>query len=131
MLFNHLALNKDYIFQMYKIRRRMKTGLMGNLAKMNYLKILWEDEVPKLQFSYAQKNKKKEHSEIIRLLTAIDRDVRDSFLTRYLARCKLTNALAFFQWRCMTLVDTEFEYMIDLNRKVFDDRIKSLINNIE
>ena len=98
---------------------------------MNYLQILWENELPKLQFSYIQKNKKKEHSEIIRLLTAIDRDVRDSFLSRYLARCKLTNALAFFQWRCITLVDTEFEHMIDLNRGIFYARIQSLINNIE
>ena len=120
----------------------MKDGLHSNRAKMNYLQILWEDEVPKLQYSYISKNKKKEHNEIIRLLTAIDRDVRDSFLSRYLARCKLTNALAFFQWRCMTLIDTEFEHMIspsgpvkqtmiDYNKGIFYARVQSLINNIE
>ena len=109
----------------------MKDGLQSNRAKMNYLQILWETEVPKLQYSYIQKNKKKEHNEIIRLLTAMDRDVRDSFLSRYLARCKLTNALAFFQWRCMTLVDSEFDHMIDLNKGIFYTRIESLISNIE
>lgn len=81
---------------MYKIKAGLTYGLKSNRAKMNYLQILWEDELPKLQYSYIVKNKKKEHSEIIRLLTAIDRDVRDAFLSRYLARCKLTNALAFF-----------------------------------
>ena len=56
------------------------------------------------------------------------------FLSRYLARCKLTNALAFFQWRCMTLVDTDFEYMIDANKgpkEMFYFRIECLIRNIE
>ena len=108
---------------MYKIQARLKDGLQSNRAKMNYLQILWENEVQKLIFSYAQKNKKKEHNEIIRLLTEIDRDVRDSFLNRYLARCKLTNALAFFQWRGVTLEDTEYEHMIDLNKGIFYTRI--------
>ena len=50
------------------------------------------------------------------------------FLSRYLARCKLLNALAFFQWRYKIAKD---EKSADLNRSVFYSRIESLIRNIE
>ena len=50
----------------------------------------------KLRYQYMLKNKKKEHSNLIAQLSSIPIAFRDGFLQRYLARCKLTNALAFF-----------------------------------
>ena len=47
---------------------------------------------------------------------------------RYLARCKLTNALVFFQWRFMTLEDQEGKQK---NKEMFYQRIDGMIKNLE
>jgi len=40
-------------------------------------------------------------------MSSIKTEDRDRILIRYLARCKVTNALAFFQWRFLVLDDAE------------------------
>ena len=45
---------------------------MGNRAKLNYLKLIWEEQKDKLSFQYIQKNKKKEYNQIIGDLAGID-----------------------------------------------------------
>ena len=60
-------------------------------------------------------------------ISDIKREYRDHFLIRYIARCKLANALAFFQWRCMTLEDPA---EVERNKVMFDLRVRALINNI-
>ena len=90
-----------------KIEKNMLYGSESNRAKMNVLQITWEEQMEKLTFQYIQKNKKKEHSAIIGQLSAINVETRDKFLSRYLARCKLLNALAFFQWRYSTAKSQE------------------------
>ena len=60
-------------------------------------------------------------------ISDIKRDYRDHFLIRYIARCKLANALAFFQWRCMTVEDPA---EVENNKEIFYSRVRSLINNI-
>ena len=81
-----------------KIQARLHDGINGNRAKLNYLQIIWKNQCEKLVFDYAKKNKKKgEYNNIIAQISDIETGpIRDSFLNRYLARCKLTNALAFF-----------------------------------
>ena len=83
----------------------------------------------KLRFDYIKKNAKKkgEYSQIISALTGIRTPYRDHFLIRYIARCKLANALAFFQWRCLTLEDPE---SIEKNKEIFYKVVQRLINNI-
>ena len=63
---------------------------------LSVLQIQWDAAVEKVKYQYIIKNKKKEHSHIIGQLSSIKIEVRDLVLKRYLARCKLSNALAFF-----------------------------------
>ena len=72
----------------------------------------------KLRFSYIQKNKKKEYSNFIGALGVIPRDTRDKLLIKYIAQCKLTHALAFFQWRYSKLKDSNPE-MAQHNKEIF------------
>ena len=81
---------------MYKIQARLQDGITSNRAKMNYMQIIWHDQFDKLLYSYIAKNKKKEHSNMIRMLSDIKPETRDKFLLKYIARCKLTHALCFF-----------------------------------
>lgn len=92
-----------------KMVRTLEDGIKSNRAKINYMQIIWEPQVEKLRFDYIKKNAKKkgEYTQMISALTGIRTEYRDGFLIRYIARCKLANALAFFQWRCLTLEDPE------------------------
>jgi hypothetical protein len=49
-------------------------------------------------------------------------------LHRYLARCKMVNALAFFQWRCRTLEDPA---AVARNKEIFYSRVDYLIRSLE
>ena len=100
--FNFLEVVRKRARLLGKIEKNMLYGSESNRAKMNVLQITWEKQMEMLTFQYIQKNKKKEHSGIIGQLSAINVETRDKFLSRYLARCKLLNALAFFQWRYST-----------------------------
>lgn len=95
-LFNVLALVNKRTNIMHRVQARLLDGVVGNRAKLNYLKLIWEEQKDKLCFQYIQKNKKKEYNQIIGDISGIDMSVRDAFLTRYLSRCKLTHSLAFF-----------------------------------
>ena len=86
----------NFVKIMYKIQDRIRGSIELNRAKISYLKIAWDDAVQKLIGSYAAKNKKKEWSHLISQIGTISRNKRDRILTRYLARCKLSNCLAFF-----------------------------------
>ena len=50
---------------MHRVQARLKDGVVGNRAKMNYLKLIWEEQKDKLCFQFIQKNKKKEYNQII------------------------------------------------------------------
>lgn len=102
LLFNLSVLIRKRAGLLQKIERNMIYGAEGNRAKLNVLQIMWEKQMEILTFQYIQKNKKKEHSALIGQLSGINIETRDKFLSRYLARCKLLNALAFFQWRYST-----------------------------
>ena len=57
-------------------------------------------------------------------------------MKRYLARCKLTSALAFFQWRCRTAPHADCHrcdegVCFDKNKHIFDQRVTFLIKCIE
>jgi hypothetical protein len=69
--------------------------------------LIWEEALQKLIFDYAKKNSKKkgEYSQVISLLNSITYEARDRFLKKYIGRCKVTHALAFFQWRCRTALE--------------------------
>ena len=106
----------------------MRDIMQMNRAKMNYLQILWDDTVAKLTYQYASKNKKKEFTQFIAQLNSIKVKDRDRLLTRYLSRCKIANALAFFQWRCIVLDEGEKR---DRNRKIFYQRIDFLTKGLD
>lgn len=53
---------------------------------------------------------------------------RDRFLKRYISRCKITSALAFFQWRCRTATDDD---MYEKNKEIFYSRIENLVTCLE
>ena len=126
--FNFFDATKKSIDLWHKIEKRMLYGSESNRAKMNVLQIMWEEQMEKLTFQYIQKNKKKEHSAIIGQLSAINIETRDKFLSRYLARCKLLNALAFFQWRYYIATSEE---SAEQNKSIFYSRIENLVKNIE
>ena len=110
MLFQFRQLvQKTYHLLKTKMVRSLEEGIKSNRAKINYMQIIWDTQIEKLRFDYIKKNAKKkgEYSEMISALTGIRTQYRDGFLIRYIARCKLANALAFFQWRCLTLEDPE------------------------
>ena len=65
---------------------------------------------------------------MINLLNNITQEARDRFLKKYIGRCKVTHALAFFQWRCRTVCIQE---SIDANREIFYQRIAHLVNCFE
>ena len=130
MLFHFRQLvQKTYHLLKTKMVRGLEEGIKSNRAKINYMQIIWETQLEKLRFDYIKKNAKKkgEYSQMISALTGIRTGYRDRFLIRYIARCKLANALAFFQWRCLTLEDPE---EVEKNKKIFEFRVQSLINNI-
>ena len=54
------------------VEARLRAGVARNRAKLNYLKLLWEEQKDKLCFQYIQKNKKKEYNQIIGDLSGID-----------------------------------------------------------
>ena len=63
------------------------------------MQIMWEEQREKLVYQFGVKNAKKktnEFREVIGQLSDIKPRYRDLFLMRYIARCKLVNALAFF-----------------------------------
>ena len=110
--------------------RTLEDRIMGNRAKLNYLQIKWDEQKDKLVGEYAKKNAKKKSADFLKMvgdISDIKREYRDHFLIRYIARCKLANALAFFQWRCMTLEDPA---EVERNKDMFDARVRALINNI-
>ena len=113
---------------MHRVQARLLDGVVGNRAKLNYLKLIWEEQKDKLCFQYIQKNKKKEYNQIIGDISGIDMSVRDAFLTRYLSRCKLTHSLAFFQWRAQTLEDPD---EAEKNKKMFYKRIDFILSNLD
>ena len=57
---------------MRRVEARLLDGVAGNRAKLNYLKLLWEEQKDKLCFQYIQKNKKKEYNQIIGDISGID-----------------------------------------------------------
>ena len=114
--FNFLEATRTTARLLRKIEKNMLYYSQSNRAKMNVLQMMWEEQTKILTFQYVQKNKKKEHSTIIGQLSSINVETRDRFLARYLARCKLLNALAFFQWRYHLAKDQD---SADLDRKVF------------
>ena len=122
-------MQKTYHQLKTKMVKRLEDGIKSNRAKVNYMQIVWDAQIEKLRFDYIKKNAKKkgEYSQIISALSGIRPKYRDHFLIRYIARCKLANALAFFQWRCLTLEDPE---AIERNKEIFYDRVQSLINNL-
>ena len=65
---------------------------------------------------------------MLNMLGSITHTVRDKFLLRYIARCKLINALAFFQWRCQTLED---EDAVERNKEIFYSRIEHLTKHMQ
>ena len=110
--------------------RKLEDQIMGNRAKLNYLQIKWDEQVEKLVFDYGKKNAKKKSADFLKIIgdiSGINREYRDHFLIRYIARCKLANALAFFQWRCMTVEDPAD---VEKNKEIFYSRVRALINNI-
>ena len=64
---------------------------------------------------------------MISLLGGITQELRDKFLVRYIARCKLISALAFFQWRCMTLEDPD---AVERNKEIFYARTEHLTKHM-
>ena len=116
-LFRQL-MQKTYHQLKTKMVKRLEDGIKSNRAKVNYMQIVWDAQIEKLRFDYIKKNAKKkgEYSQIISALSGIRPKYRDHFLIRYIARCKLANALAFFQWRCLTLEDPE---AIERNKEIF------------
>ena len=77
----------------------MKAGIAGNRAKINYMSLCWDKARDTLVGDYAKKNtgkRKGEFKEIIGDIHGIPMEVRDHFLTRYISRCKMLSALAFF-----------------------------------
>lgn len=74
----------------------MRSGLVGNRAKLNFLTLMWDIQMEKLRFNYIKKNKKKEHSAIIIALGSIPNETRNNLLAKYIAQCKLLHALCFF-----------------------------------
>ena len=116
LLFNFTEATRRTAGLLKKIEKNMIYCSQSNRAKMNVLQMMWEEQLKVLTFQYIQKNKKKEHSTIIGLLSSINMETRDRFLARYLARCKLLNALAFFQWRYHVAKDQD---SADQDRSVF------------
>ena len=102
LFFNFLEVISKRARLLQRIEMNMIYGVECNRAKFNVLQIMWDKQMEILTFQYIQKNKKKEHSALIGQLNGINIETRDKFLMRYLARCKLLNALAFFQWRYST-----------------------------
>ena len=64
-LFNVLALTNRASYILHRVQARLRGGVDGNRAKLNYLKLLWEEQKDKLCFQFIQKNKKKEYNQII------------------------------------------------------------------
>ena len=65
---------------------------------------------------------------MVNLLIQIPQEARDRFLYRYLFKCRVLHALAFFQWRCLSLDDPE---AIDKNKAIFYQRIDHLAKNLQ
>ena len=70
--FNVFALTSKFGGHMHRVQARLKDGVVGNRAKLNYLKLLWEEQKDKLTFQFIQKNKKKEYNQIISDISGID-----------------------------------------------------------
>lgn len=68
-------------------------------------------------------------------LTLIKQEDRDQLLRRYIARCKIIFALAFFQWRTRTEGDLDddqkYENSVSTSQEIFDARVKLLIDWFE
>lgn len=65
---------------------------------------------------------------IIAQLGGISQKLRNYFLKRYLARCKLVNSLAFFQWRAKR---EERNPDVAMLRQVFSDKVDFMIRTLE
>ena len=51
-LFNVLAASNRFTKIMHRVQARLTDGVVGNRAKLNYLKLLWEEQKDKLCFQY-------------------------------------------------------------------------------
>ena len=51
-LFNVLTLTNRFTYLMHRVQARLLDGVVGNRAKLNYLKLIWEEQKDKLCFQY-------------------------------------------------------------------------------
>lgn len=69
-------------------------------ARLDILKLMWEKEISNYNVQYSKlKTKNKKTKEFYTRIRNIKPAFKEAILKQYLAKCRIVNAIKFFDWR--------------------------------